>query len=261
LVDVYQNKFHFADFNRHLDFDCHRCIRLLGRLGYLKAVQEGKDKRITGFVRTPAWPPPQKFFQSGAIGVAHYIQKWFRFKLQEWIVCRMREVESKEGFYSLEGWLEYRTRKISREESFSDHNYVREQVPSLMGEYQDATGAYLTADVSMIEKPLDISRITLEWVHSTEDLLFKNLSKEDRYLLYLIYARNMAGILKKKFIAPPRPHGRLQNRWRRPWTARIVWLINLPPCKTPRAGYRAASECLPKGHTAADLVNRDPLGS
>jgi len=83
---------------------------------------------------------------------AHYIQKWFRFKLQEWIVSRMREVESKEGVYSLEGWLEYRTVRLSQDECFSDHHYVREQVPSLMGEYQDASGNYLTADVSMIEK-------------------------------------------------------------------------------------------------------------
>ena len=36
-----RTQFNFADVNRHLDFDCHRCIRMLGRLGYLKAVQEG----------------------------------------------------------------------------------------------------------------------------------------------------------------------------------------------------------------------------
>jgi hypothetical protein len=53
------------------------------RLGFLKAVKDGNSKRITGFVRTVSWPPPPTFFSQGAIGVAHYIQKWFRFKLQE----------------------------------------------------------------------------------------------------------------------------------------------------------------------------------
>jgi hypothetical protein len=116
------------------------------------------------------------------VGVAHYIQKWFRFKLQEWIVSRMREVESKEGVYSIEGWLDYRHNRIFRDENQSDCCHLRECVPSLIGEYQDRTGAYLAADVSMIEKPLDISQMTIEWVNSTEDLLFKGLSKEQRYL-------------------------------------------------------------------------------
>ena len=30
-----RKQFSFADVNRHLDFDCHRYIRLLGRLGFL----------------------------------------------------------------------------------------------------------------------------------------------------------------------------------------------------------------------------------
>jgi hypothetical protein len=89
LVEVLSNElsqrrqFGFADVNTHLDFDCNRYIRLLGRLGFLKAVKDGNSKRITGFVRTASWPPPPTFFSQGAIGVAHYIQKWFRFKLQE----------------------------------------------------------------------------------------------------------------------------------------------------------------------------------
>jgi hypothetical protein len=43
VVEVIQNglskrkQFSFADVNRHLDFDCNRYIRLLGRLGFLKS--------------------------------------------------------------------------------------------------------------------------------------------------------------------------------------------------------------------------------
>jgi hypothetical protein len=68
LVEVLSNElsqrkqFSFADVNTHLDFDCNRYIRLLGRLGFLKAVKDGNSKRITGFVRTISWPPPAAFF-------------------------------------------------------------------------------------------------------------------------------------------------------------------------------------------------------
>lgn len=192
----HKKQFNFADVNRSLDFDCHRCVRLLGRLGYLKPIQDASKKRIVGFVRTKTWPPPKTFFQSGPVGVAHYIQKWFRFKLQEWIVSRMREVESKEGVYSIEGWLDYRHNRIFRDENQSDCCHLRECVPSLIGEYQDRTGAYLAADVSMIEKPLDISQMTIEWVNSTEDLLFKNLTNS---------LRNMDHHPGTRFITTPRP--------------------------------------------------------
>jgi hypothetical protein len=182
----------FADVNRHLDFDCNRPIRLLGRLGFLRPVQEGKEKRIAGFVRTAAWPPPASFFEKGAIGVAHYIQTWFRFKLQEWIDGRMREIESKEGVYSLENWMQYRVSHAAREDGDGDRHYIKEQVSSLAGEFQDAdaTGLHLAADVSMIQKPLDINTINIEWVNSSGDIT-KHLGKNERYLLYLVYKMGM----------------------------------------------------------------------
>ena len=120
-------------------------------------------------------------------------------------MSRMREVESKEGVYSIEGWLDYRHNRIFRDENQSDCCHLRECVPSLIGEYQDRTGAYLAADVSMIEKPLDISQMTIEWVNSTEDLLFKGLSKEQRYILYLVYGRNMYHHPGTRFITTLRP--------------------------------------------------------
>ena len=125
--------------------------------------------------------------------MAHYIQKWFRFKLQEWIVSRMREIESKEGVYSLEGWTRRRTAIRDHEDSAGQHRYAKEHVPSLVGEFQDASGTCMAADVSMMQKPLDVSKMNIEWVHATEDPLFRDLSRNDneRYLLYLTYARDM----------------------------------------------------------------------
>ena len=59
------------------------------------------------------------------MGVAHYVSKWFRYKLQNWIHARMREIECKEGVYPLERWM----RRI---EHSSDTLYERpyERVPA-----------------------------------------------------------------------------------------------------------------------------------
>ena len=61
------------------------------------------------------WPPSADFFGGTPIGVAYYVQKWFRYKLQEWITRRMRELESKDRVYSLENWLQFHFRWIIQE--------------------------------------------------------------------------------------------------------------------------------------------------
>ena len=73
-----------CDLNRHLEFDGDRFLRLLARRGFLAAVK-GKNGKICGWVRTGQWPPPAKFFESGVIGFAYYLQTWFRYYLQQWI--------------------------------------------------------------------------------------------------------------------------------------------------------------------------------
>jgi hypothetical protein len=80
-----RKQFSLADLNRHLEFDSHRCLGLLCRRGFLQGVKDGAQK-IVGFRRAASWPPAAQFFQNGAIGVAYYIQKWFRFYLQDWIL-------------------------------------------------------------------------------------------------------------------------------------------------------------------------------
>jgi hypothetical protein len=58
-----------ADVGRHVGFDCHRYMRLLCRRGYLTSAM-GENRRISGYVRSKIWPPPE-FFSAGAIGVAY----------------------------------------------------------------------------------------------------------------------------------------------------------------------------------------------
>jgi hypothetical protein len=94
------------------------------------------------------------------IGLAYYLQKWLRFGLQDW-TQRARELETKDGVSSLEGWNA--TRPFNQmEEPAGSHNPFLEQVFSSDADYQDAHGTRLSADVGMMKNPLDISRITLE---------------------------------------------------------------------------------------------------
>src|SRR5450432_561966 len=89
--------------DRHLEFDCARHLRLLARTGFLEVVP-AKWPEAPEYIRLEAWPPAAAFFEGTPIGVAYYVQRWFRYGLQEWIHKRMRELESKEGVYSLESW-------------------------------------------------------------------------------------------------------------------------------------------------------------
>ena len=99
-----QKQFSAADVNRHLEFDCARHLRLLARGGFLETVPGRTEKGVPEYRRLVSWPPPADFFGGTPIGAAYYVQRWFRYGLQEWIAKRMRELESKEGVYSLEGW-------------------------------------------------------------------------------------------------------------------------------------------------------------
>ena len=70
-----------VELERKLDFECDRYLRLLARRGFLQAVKD-KTGRICGWERSGLWPPPAEFFQSGAIGLAYFVQTWFRYYLQ-----------------------------------------------------------------------------------------------------------------------------------------------------------------------------------
>ena len=85
LDEVFPNakSFTVADVDDYLEFSSDRYLRMLVRRGFLEAVfGTGKEKRITGFQRTATWPPPASLFEGGAIGLAYYIQTWFRYYLQ-----------------------------------------------------------------------------------------------------------------------------------------------------------------------------------
>ena len=91
-----RKQFTIAEVNRHLGFDSNRYLRMLARRDFLAPVKEGKESRVSGYAKTELWPPDHSFFEKGegAIGLAYFLRKWFRYGLQEWIQSRMRELES-----------------------------------------------------------------------------------------------------------------------------------------------------------------------
>ena len=95
-----QPKFTLAAANRHLGFDAVGHLRLLIRREYLEAAGKGE------YERTAAWPPAVRLF-SKPIGITNCIQTWFRYYLEQWIPSSMRQLETKEGVYSLDYRGEY----------------------------------------------------------------------------------------------------------------------------------------------------------
>lgn len=147
-----RKQFTAAHVGHYLEFDCSKHLRLLCRVGFLQSVPRGEGE--AALARTASWPPPAKFFQGDVIGLAYYLQKWFRFHLQDWINRRMRELESKDGVYSLEDWNTTRAR-FSGEDAVDEGSFL-EQVVNADGDYRNTDGTFLSADVGMMRKPLSI---------------------------------------------------------------------------------------------------------
>jgi hypothetical protein len=142
-----RKRFVVADVNRYLDLDSNKYVRMLVRRGFLVAVKEREDGPVAGFERSAIWPPPASFFEGGAIGVAYYLQNNFRYYLQDWITQHMRELESKEGVYSLEGWNETRAAHVDSSAVGSSRELV------VQADNTDDIG--LAADVEIKRKLLD----------------------------------------------------------------------------------------------------------
>ena len=49
--------FRAADVDRHLEYSCHRYLRLLCRRGFLSVERQEGEKRVV-YRRTGTWPPP-----------------------------------------------------------------------------------------------------------------------------------------------------------------------------------------------------------
>jgi len=73
---------------------CACCAAVVSSKWY----REEKEIREDAFNAAAPWSSPREMEMSSGW------QKWFRFGLQDWITRRSRELEAKEGVYSLEDW-------------------------------------------------------------------------------------------------------------------------------------------------------------
>jgi hypothetical protein len=173
------------DISDAVGFDCTKCIRILVRGGFLTAVQ-GPKKIVSGYRRESKWPPPDKYFQITSMGFVGYAQKFFKWYLRNYIIEKMGEIESTENMMQLDSIS--LTDSMSSEDSDSNTSGA---IPHKDGALTDTRGVKWAADVTMMEKwkTLDLSTMNNEWVVHTNDFLFKKLTKEERYLLQLVFVK------------------------------------------------------------------------
>lgn len=175
-------EFTTEDIAKDMGINCVGYLRKLVKLGHLYSISDTK-KKVIGYRRVPKnWPPPDTLFKSGRVGFTYFIPLYFRFYLHEHISEQMRALESKEGVLQLD-W------RITG--NVADGNTPDPGIPSADGAFTDASGATWAADVSLINLQLDVSSMTEEWVKETDDRLFRNLEVKERYLLYLLYVKEM----------------------------------------------------------------------
>jgi hypothetical protein len=133
-------------------------LRLLCRRGFLVCQTSGGAAPAV-YRRSETWPPPAEFFRE-PVGFTYYLQKWFQYYLEQWIENRMSELEAKEGVYSLD---------FFRDNDGRRHAGNANETPAADGQFIDENGQHWAADVSLILKQADLSRMDLDWVRSTND--------------------------------------------------------------------------------------------
>lgn len=159
-------------------FDSTGCLRLLVRKGYLVA-SHGAKKKVLGYQRGQAWPPPESFFQSGPIGFTYFIQMWFRYYLKEHISEAMGAIETQGNMLQLK----------SEGKMHDPGTFGYSNLPSSDGKFTDRNGVRWSADISLLHSQQDVSEMTDSWVQNTTDPLFSRLSPRQRYLLQMIFLK------------------------------------------------------------------------
>lgn len=159
-------------------------IRMLVRRGHLASVA-GPKKKVVGYRRTKNWPPDESFFNSGPVGFVYFLPLYFRYYLHEYISNAMGDLEAQEHVLQ----LDHRFGAGGPDDSDRDLG-----TPHSEGAYVDTEGNSWAADVGLMSMPLDISRMDDAWVKSTNDKLFRKLTRDERYLLYLHFVKELTWV-------------------------------------------------------------------
>lgn len=125
----------------------------------------------------PAWPPKREFLESGTIGLTYVVSRWFRWLLQRFITRRMSQLEHAYDVLQL---------GVKRSDGTA---FVEEAIPSLNGDWASAKKSRRwAADVTLLNQSMDLGQMSLEWVESCTDPLFRSLSRMERFILYTMYS-------------------------------------------------------------------------
>jgi hypothetical protein len=167
------------DITGQVGFNCTGALRMLVRKGFLASIA-GPKKKVIGYKRAPGWPPPDSFFESGPVGFVYFLPMYFRYYLHEHISGAMGEIESKEHVLQLD----------HRSFPGDGGQFAGElATPHAEGNFTDSDGSTWTADLTLVNLPMDVSEMTLEWVEKTNDKLFRRLTRKERHILYMVFVK------------------------------------------------------------------------
>ena len=170
-----------SQIRERLGFDCTSPLRMLVRHGFL--APQKVHKRILGYVRLGTWPPPAHKFGVDRIGFTYFVQKWFRYHLKAHIAHNTRGIEAKEDVMQLEH------RKAANPIDCYDQD-VDDLLPHRDGNFRDASGLSWAVDLNLVSHAEDLSPMNLSWVEHTEDPLFRQLTRDERFILYMRFSRD-----------------------------------------------------------------------
>jgi hypothetical protein len=107
---------------------------------------------------------------------------WFRYYLKNHIADQLSELEVSDGMLQMENAPDpggaFRGQSLNTEPIQENAN----------GNCLNSTGKFrFMADRQLMDMPLDVSTMSLDWVAETTDKLFKDLSVAQRTILYLYY--------------------------------------------------------------------------
>lgn len=160
--------------------DINSYLRKLVKRGHLKSIANSK-KKVIGYRRDPKkWPPSPSSFKQGPVGFTYAVQTYFRFYLHEHITKQMRSIESKEGMLQLD-------HRAVGDASWG--NMTDPGIPHTEGSFTDSDGQSWAADTNLMKLSMDISVMNEEWVKNTNDKLFRNMTRDERYILYATYVK------------------------------------------------------------------------
>lgn len=176
-----------SELNRELDYDSGVSLRYLTKRGYLVAGEAAPDGEVR-FARSTQWPPESSFFQSGPVGLPYYVGRYYRYNLLEWINSRMGEIEAKDGVFQLFQNGYQPSCQFEPNAAHSDRG-----IPHANGNLTNPySGRSSAVDTTLLNMPVDIGEMNLDWVNKPKPGLFYDMSKSDRHLLYCYFVLAMS---------------------------------------------------------------------